>query len=140
MIPEQTVRQAIMLAGQGQTVSEIARRLGHDRRTIRIYVNGSRAPGQPRPNADSFTPYTGYVRQRAGDDRHLRADLHREVTPLGYAGSYSAFTRELSSHGISVACGTCRPWKPPTFAPQRRAGAVYRPPRRVRSPGPGCPD
>ena len=31
---------------------------------------------------------------------------------LGYAGSYSAFTRELRGHGISATCGTCRPWKP----------------------------
>lgn len=119
MIPGQAARQAITLAGQGWTVSGIARHLGHDRRTIRIYVNGSRAPGQPRPHANSFAPYAGYVRQRAADDRHLRAaGLHREATALGYAGSYSAFTRELRSHGISVACGTCRPWKPITLARQ----------------------
>ena len=42
--------------------------------TIRIYLNGHRAPGQPRPHADSFAPYAAYVRQRAGDDRHLRGD------------------------------------------------------------------
>ena len=31
----------------------------------------------------------GRIRQRAQDDRHLRAaDLHREITALGYAGSY----------------------------------------------------
>ena len=93
MIPEQAARQAVTLARQGWTVSGIARHLGHDRRTIRIYVNGSRAPGHPRPHADSFAPYAGYVRQRAGDDRHLRATgLHREITALGYTGSYSAFT------------------------------------------------
>jgi hypothetical protein len=120
MIPEHAARQSITLAAQGWTVSGIARHLGHDRRTIRIYVNGSRAPGQPRPHADSFEPYSGYVRQRAGDDRHLRATgLHREVTALGYAGSYSAFTRELRSHAIGVACGTCRPWKPLALAQQR---------------------
>ena len=113
MIPETDARQAIALAGQGANVSEIARRLGHDRKTIRIYLNGHRAPGQPRPHADSFAPFAAYVRQRAADDPHLRSTgLHREVTALGYAGSYSAFTRELRGHGITAACGTCRKWKP----------------------------
>jgi len=113
MIPETSARQAIALAGQGQNVSEIARHLGHDRKTIRIYLNGHRAPGQPRPHADSFAPFAAYVRQRADDDPHLRSTgLHREATALGYAGSYSAFTRELRGHGITAACGTCRKWKP----------------------------
>ena len=120
MIPEQDARQAIALAGQGANVSEIARRLGHDRKTIRIYLNGHRAPGQPRPHADSFAPFAAYVRQRAQDDRHLRSTgLHHEITALGYAGSYSAFTRELRGHGITAACGTCRKWKPITPAQAR---------------------
>ena len=94
-------------------MSEIARHLGHDRKTIRIYLNGHRAPGQPRPHADSFAPFAAYVRQRAADDPHLRSTgLHREAAALGYAGSYSAFTRELRGHGITAACGTCRKWKP----------------------------
>ena len=88
MIPEPSARQAITLAGQGPTVPEIARRLGHDRKTIRIYLNGHRAPGQPRPHADSFAPFAAYVRQRAADDPHLRSTgLHREAAALGYAGS-----------------------------------------------------
>jgi len=121
MIPEQAARQAIALAGQGVNVSEIARRLGHDRKTIRIYLNGHRAPGQPRPHAHSFTPFAAYVRQRADDDPHLRGTgLHREITALGYAGSYSAFTRELRGHGISIACRTCKPWQPVTPAPEQR--------------------
>jgi hypothetical protein len=113
MIPETSARQAIALAGHGQNVSEIARHLGHDRKTIRIYLNGHRAPGQPRPHADSFAPFAAYIRQRAADDPHLRSTgLHREAAALGYAGSYSAFTRELRGHGITAACGTCRKWKP----------------------------
>ncbi len=121
MIPEQAARQAISLAGQGWNVSEIARHVGHDRKTVRIYLNGHRAPGQPRPHAHSLAPFAAYVRQRAGDDRHLRAaGLHREITALGYAGSYSAFTRELRGHGISAACRTCKPWQPVTPAQQQR--------------------
>ena len=102
-------------------MSEIARQLGHDRKTIRIYLNGHRAPGQPRPHADSFAPFAAYVRQRAADDPHLRSTgLHREAAALGYAGSYSAFTRELRGHGITADCGTCRKWKP--IAPAQARG------------------
>jgi hypothetical protein len=120
VIPETDARKAIDLAGQGQNVSEIARQLGHDRKTIRIYLNGHRAPGQPRPHADSFAPFAVYIRQRAADDPHLRSTgLHREAAALGYAGSYSAFTRELRGHGITAACGTCRNWKPIAPAPAR---------------------
>ena len=113
MIPETSARQAIALAGHGQNVSEIARHLGHDRKTIRIYLNGHRAPGQPRPHADSFAPFAAYVRQRAADDPHLRSTgLHREAAALGYASGLPAFTRELRGHDITAACGTCRKWKP----------------------------
>ena len=127
MIPETDARQAIALAGQDWSVSQIARSLGHDRKTIRIYLNGHRAPGQPRPHADSFAPFAAYVRQRAADDPHLRSTgLHREVTALGYAGSYSAFTRELRGHGITAACGTCRKWKPikPAQAREQHPGPL----------------
>jgi hypothetical protein len=127
MIPETDARKAIDMAGQGQNVSEIARHLGHDRKTIRIYLNGHRAPGQPRPHADSFAPFAAYVRQRAADDPHLRSTgLHREAAALGYAGSYSAFTRELRGHGITAACGTCRKWKPiaPAQARERHPGPL----------------
>ena len=102
-------------------MSEIARHVGHDRKTVRIYLNGHRAPGQPRPHADSYAPFAAYILQRAGDDRHLRgAGLHREITALGYAGSYSAFTRELRGHGITAACRTCKPWQPVTPAREQR--------------------
>jgi TniQ len=125
MIPEADARQAIALAGQGVNVSQIARRLGHDRKTVRIYLNGHRAPGQPRPHADSYAPFAAYVLQRAADDRHLRgAGLHREITALGYAGSYSAFTRELRGHGITAACRTCKPWQPVMPAREQRTAVL----------------
>jgi hypothetical protein len=120
MIPEQAARQAITLAGQGWSVSAIARHVGHDRKTVRIYLNGHRAPGQPRPHAHSFAPFAAYVRQRAAEDCHLRGTgLHREITALGYAGSYSAFTRELRGHGITAGRCACKPWQPVTPARQQ---------------------
>jgi hypothetical protein len=109
VIPETDARKAIDLAGQGCNVSEIARQVGHDRKTIRIYLNGHRAPGQPRQHAETFAPLAAYVMQRAADDPHLRsAGLHREAAALGYAGSYSAFTRELRASRLARESGITR--------------------------------
>jgi hypothetical protein len=108
VIPQRSAERAIILDEQGWTVSAIARHLGHDRKTIRIYLNGRRTPGQPRQQADSFAPFASYAARRVRDDPHLRAaGLHRELTGAGYTGSYSALTRELRSSGISLTCATC---------------------------------
>ena len=108
MIPEHSAKQAITLAEQGWNVSAIGRHLGHDRKTVRIYLNGRREPGQPRQQADSFAPFAGYAARRLRDDPHLRAaGLHRELAELGYLGSYSALTRELRNSAIPTPCPTC---------------------------------
>jgi hypothetical protein len=110
VIPPRSAAEAIALSDQGWTVSAIARRFGHDRKTVRIYLNGHRAPGQPRQQANSFAPFADYAARRVRDDPHLRASgLHRELAALGYSGSYSALTRELRSSGVTTpTCPTCR--------------------------------
>jgi hypothetical protein len=55
MIPEQTVRQAIMLTGQGQTVSEIARRLGHDRITSGLIQDSAPPPAATTSAAPTWS-------------------------------------------------------------------------------------
>lgn len=108
MIPEHAAAQAIALAEQGANVSQIARHLGHDRKTIRVCLDGQRAPGQRRQHADAYAPFAAYISRRADDDPHLRgAGVHREITALGYAGSYPALTRELRERGISSGCPAC---------------------------------
>jgi hypothetical protein len=112
VISEADAWQVIALAEQGANVSEIARQVGHDRKTIRTYLFGHRAPGQHRTQAaDTYAPFAAYILQRAGDDVHLRSSgLHREIATLGYAGSYQAFTRELRDLGVRPACTRhCRP-------------------------------
>lgn len=116
MIPEYAAKQAITLAQRGWTVSEIARHLGHDRKTVRIYLNGNRAPGRRRAETDSFASFAAYAARRVRDDPHLRASgLHRELTELGYTGSYPALTRELRGNGISTHCAACQQ-QPPASA------------------------
>lgn len=109
MIPEHSAARAITLAAQGWNLSKIARHLGHDRKTVRIYLAGRRTPGQRRPEADSFAPFAAYATRRLRDDPHLRASgLHRELAGLGYTGSYSALTRELRSSAIATTCMACQ--------------------------------
>jgi len=58
VIPARAAVQARHLHADGWTVSAIARHLGHDRKTVRIYLAGVRDPGQPRAGTtDTFGPF-----------------------------------------------------------------------------------
>ncbi len=94
---------------RGWTVSAIARHTGHDRKTVRAYMNGQRQPGarrQARP--DAFANYLDYVGIRLRDDPHLWASvLHDEVVELGYERSYQRFTAELRKRELRPICPDC---------------------------------
>lgn len=97
------------LRRQGWSISAIARHLGHDRKTIRAYLNGERVSGYRRQSPDAFTPFLEYCRQRLSDDPHLWATtLFEEVVELGYAGGYSTFTRALRRYQARPHCEPCR--------------------------------
>lgn len=99
------------LRRQGWTISAIARHLGHDRKTIRAYLNGEREPGvRRRTPADPFEPFAEYCARRLDEDPHLWATtLFDEVVELGYSGSYPTFTRQLRTRSLRPACEACRP-------------------------------
>lgn len=109
MIPAQAAAQARQLRTSGWTVSAISRHLGHDRKTIRIYLAGVRDPGQARAGTtDAFAPFDAYATRRLRQDPHLSAAaLHRELLGLDYVGSYSAFTRSLRHRGLLAECPDC---------------------------------
>ena len=66
--------EADALFKRGWTVSAIARHLGRDRKTIRSYLSGERAPGVRRSDKpDSIDGYRAYVAARFADDPHLWA-------------------------------------------------------------------
>jgi transposase len=66
--------EADALFKRGWTVSAIARHLGRDRKTVRSYLSGERAPGVRRPaNPDPLDEYRAYVAARFVDDPHLWA-------------------------------------------------------------------
>jgi len=84
------------LARQGLTVSAIARRTGHDRKTIRTYIaRGLEPPAyKPREPAPSpLVPFEAFLRERVGRFPDLTGRRRwREVRDLGFAGGYSTVT------------------------------------------------
>src|SRR5260370_24209936 len=98
--------EAHALRARVWSVSAIARHLGRDRKTVRSYLSGERAPGQRKPGGpDRFAAYESYCRIRFGDDPHLWATtLFGEVADLGYEGAYPSFTRALRRRGLRPEC------------------------------------
>ena len=96
--------EAQALRTKGWSISAIASHLGHDRKTIRAYLNGERRPGERRPaRAEAMEEFLGYCRQRLADDPHLwSTTLFDEVVGLGFTGSYQAFTASVRRHGLRV--------------------------------------
>ena len=70
---------------RGWTISAIARHLGRDRKTIRVYLSGARvADVRRRAGVDPFDVFVVYCRERLVEDRHLWAvTLFDEVVALG---------------------------------------------------------
>jgi hypothetical protein len=102
--------EASALRNQGWTISAIARHLGHDRKTIRDYLDGKRTPGERAGSApDPFEEFAEYAKIRLTDDPHLWATtLFDEVVTLGYAGSYPSFTRGLRARQLRPHCEPCQ--------------------------------
>ncbi|MFJ7274219.1 IS21 family transposase [Kitasatospora sp. NPDC098663] len=93
---------------QGWSISAIARHLGHDRKTVRLYLRGERTVGIRSSAQDQLSAFLPYCRQRLADDPHLPAStLFDEVSALGYPGGYSTFTRALRKYRVRPACELC---------------------------------
>src|SRR5215217_6829918 len=87
------------LARQGLSVSAIARRTGHDRKTIRKYIERGREPPayKPRePGPALLGPFEAFLRERVGRLPDLTGRrLWREIRELGFTGAYSTVTEFL---------------------------------------------
>ncbi|WP_448655364.1 helix-turn-helix domain-containing protein [Microbacterium lacticum] len=124
------------LKRQGMTISEIARRTNHDRKTIRAYLNGERQPGmRERTIPDSFDAFVDYATARLTEDPHLWAvTLLDELRPLGYEGSYPTLTRQIRARGLRPTCTAC------AHVTKRANAVIEHPPgRRPSSTGSRCP-
>ena len=94
---------------RGWSISAIARHLGHDRKTIRAYLNGGRVAGVRAPGGVGlFDPFVDYCRERLVEDPHLWAmALFDEVVVLGFVQSYPTFTRQVRLRSLRPHCERC---------------------------------
>jgi transposase len=101
--------EAQALRNKGWSITAIASHLGHDRKTIRAYLNGERRPGVRTPaRPEAMTEFVDYCRVRLSDDPHLwSTTLFDEVVELGFAGSYQAFTAAVRRHELRPRCAAC---------------------------------
>src|SRR3954469_6930425 len=101
--------EAQALHARGWAITAIAAPTGHDRKTIRAYLNGGRRPGERKPGRpEGLAGVIGYCRQRLTDDPHLwLTTLFEEVVGLGYTASYPAFTAAVRRHGLRPRCQAC---------------------------------
>ena len=125
MITQEDDVDAHALRKRGWTISAIARHLGHDRKTIRTYLDGDRVAGVRVSAVENpFDRFADYARARLVEDPHLWAmTLFDEVTALGYDRSYSTFTRQIRARRLRPVCEQCHGVKGrPTAIIEHRAG------------------
>ena len=87
----------LKLHSKGLNISQIARQLELDRKTVRKYLSAASAPSSSTEAVASRTtlidPYVEYLHQRLCDFPALSATrLLREIRELGYLGSYATVT------------------------------------------------
>jgi len=109
MLTQEDDVDAHALRKRGWSISAIARHLGHDRKTIRAYLNDERVAGVRAPAVeDRFAVFVDYCSERLVEDPHLWAmTLFDEVVGLGFDQSYPTFTRQLRARQLRPHCEAC---------------------------------
>lgn len=109
MLTEEDDVDISALKRQGMTISEIARRTNHDRKTVRAYLAGDRQPGKRAPSGpDPFEAFVDYVTARLVEDPHLwSVTLFDELGRLGFVQSYPTLTRQIRVRALRPACTAC---------------------------------
>jgi len=109
MLTQEDDVDAHALRKRGWSISSIARHVGHDRKTITAYLNGTRSAGVRAPaGPDRFARLVDYCRARLVEDPHVMAEvLFDEIVALGFEQSYPTFTRQLRLRQLRPACEAC---------------------------------
>jgi transposase len=82
----------------GYTISQIARELELDRKTVRATLGRAAAPRYARPPRPSkLDPYVAWIRTRLAEAPLTATRLLRELRPLGYTGGYSILKRFVAT-------------------------------------------
>ncbi|MGE5553724.1 MAG: IS21 family transposase [Betaproteobacteria bacterium] len=88
------------MAKDGLTVSEIARRTGHDRKTVRKLIRQDSVPQYRRrvPAASKLDPFKDYVLQRMEQGVLNSEKVFREIVAQGYTGKQRILREFMSPH------------------------------------------
>ena len=94
------------LQQQGLSVRTVARQLGMNRRTVSRYFVHTELPVRSlaRQNTSSLLPYLDYLWRRRQEGCTTVAQLHQELTALGFKGSYHVVWRAYQ-HLPQLAAG-----------------------------------
>lgn len=86
----------------GVTITEIASRLGHDRKTIRRCLSGDHPPVADRRHGGRvgsvLDPYKSYILQRMDFGVLNAVRLFREIRPMGYEGGLTTLRDFMRPH------------------------------------------
>ena len=76
------------LYSQGLSISEISRRTGYARETVRKYLNKKKAPEPHKrpPKPSKLDPYKTYIQEKINEGPYTAARLFREIKEMGYDG------------------------------------------------------
>lgn len=102
--------QAMALRAQGFKIADIASRLGVHRRTVERFLAAPSFPEKKRrrPERTQLEAYHPYLGEQWQAGVHNAAHLFRELTALGYTGSYASVYAYLTC----LRTGSCLPATP----------------------------
>ena len=88
------------LFNENLSISEIARQTGHDRKTIRKYINSETPPlrKERHKKPGKLDPFKDYITKRLNEHPFSALRLYREIQDQGFTGKYGIvknFIREI---------------------------------------------
>ena len=99
MLRGDLVREIVARKERGEGVKRIARELGVDRKTVRRWLRlGGWQPRRPRPRRRPIDQFTEFIAQRGPEVGWNGVVLQRELTGLGFTGSYQQLQRYLKPY------------------------------------------
>ena len=99
MLRGDLVREIVARKERGEGVKRIARELGVDRKTVRRWLRlGAWQPRRPRPRRRPIDQFTEFIAQRGPEVGWNGVVLQRELTGLGFTGSYQQLQRYLKPY------------------------------------------
>lgn len=108
----QTVRQPLyeevrVLHERGMTITDIRRKTGLDRKTVRKYIQVEKLPDwtDRRKRGSILDPFRDYLQERVAMGCHNAARLFREITKQGYKGKATLVRGYMASLEKQAAPG-----------------------------------